>query len=122
MIASMPQVQYTLNLFMNRIIYFWRCSQMLELFHSFKGFIARFCFVIPVRRHEHALGCLSFCFLHRSPYWRQIELLCKILPYGRKLRGQHDTSFVIGASAPLIFAFQRPIHKPHRKNQQDATV
>jgi hypothetical protein len=60
-------------------------------------------------------GCLSIYFLDRSPYWRQIELLCKILSYDRKLRCERDVS---GASALQIFAFQRAIINPLRTKRR----
>jgi hypothetical protein len=66
MIASIPQIQSALNFFMNGSLIHWGCSQILELFHPFKGCIIYLYVVILscmlVSRHDHILNFISIFF------------------------------------------------------------
>jgi hypothetical protein len=66
MIASISFLQSAFNLFLNRILIHYGCSQIFELLNPFKGNIISFYIVTLLRillsRHDRVLSFISILF------------------------------------------------------------
>jgi hypothetical protein len=81
MIASIPELQYASNFFLNRILIRSGCSQTFALFHAFKGTITNLyitiwsCILILIPDHD-ALGFIDTYFYRPRyiPHFRYLQL------------------------------------------------
>jgi len=82
MIVSIPTLQSPFNLFLDRVLIHYGCSQMFELYHPFKGTIISLYILtsscILISRYDHVLSFISIYFYSNLPtckYWTFFVLL-----------------------------------------------